>query len=168
MARRPLSRSPQGAPPAPEGPKAAPRPPASPGRRAGASAARFTVTPVEVDARLFLTVPPDHRLWDESRPDRLGFDQKHQTLTRAFVRLQPPHDASDAHVAALKKSFELAGAIVVVLPKPRGAVVLAPVEALPASATIRDVVMTMVEEANTSDRDALRDMTEEALGVAGI
>jgi hypothetical protein len=175
MARHPLRKPPSassGASSARKGSKVTPeeKPPST--GRLEPAATRFTVDSYRLQtAREFVTVPPDSPLWSGKKPCEADWTKGGKELPPpgSFVRVQPPVDAPDSLIGDLRVLLEREGRIVVVLPKPRTRVVTEAATPEPIkTSSIRDVVMTMVEEANTQDRDALRTVIETALSEVGL
>lgn len=88
----------------------------------------------------------------------------------AIVRLYPSAAATEATIEAWKAKLAELGALAVrTMPKPKSAaVVVGKVHAVAKVATVRQVVEGMVEDANTVDRDALREVVGAALDAEGI
>jgi hypothetical protein len=109
-------------------------------------------------AREFVTFGP--ALWTEN-PD-LGDSEVRcsVSLKGAFVRLEPPAEATDEQVAKVKRYCEANGAVrVSVLPRRRAAQVVAPTEKRPHR-KVREVVAELVDAANVEDREGLRTTCE--------
>lgn len=88
----------------------------------------------------------------------------------SIVRVFPPNDATDGEVEALDALLRKLGAVAVkMLPRAPGAAVVG-VEAKDDGETksIREVVMAMIDEARTGDREALREFVERLLAVEGL
>ncbi len=117
------------------------------------------------DARAFITIGPDSPLW------KLGWDTSADAnILGAFVRLEPPPDASDETVAKMKREAERKALRVVVLPRRRPAEVLAPREKKPHRKA-REVVAELVAEANLPDegcRAALVELVELIMSRRGL
>lgn len=85
-----------------------------------------------------------------------------------FVTLKPPPDASDSLIDEIKTQLYALGARVVNVHAKQKALTVIEQEKRSASTDVRKVVMTMVEEANTKDRDALRVRVEHSLAAVGL
>ena len=88
-----------------------------------------------------------------------------------FVTLVPPPDVSDQLVDELKQKLyaEHGARVIHVRPKTKSLTVVAQeIYEEHYVADARLVVMTMVEEANTSNRDALRARLEESMASVGL
>lgn len=108
-------------------------------------------------ARVFLTVGTQHVAWGEH--DTYGDPR----ARGAFVRVEPPADATDEKVAEVRRRCEQIGAVrVQVLPRRNAADVLVPREKKPHPRA-RDVVMELVAEANAPDRAALASFVEDIM-----
>lgn len=113
-------------------------------------------------ARAFVTIGPEDPRWT------LGWDSSSDLTTLgAFVRLEPPADASDETVAKMKREAERKALRVVVLPRRRATAVQAPREKRPHRRA-REVVVELVETANVEDRVALRALCEGAMSKVGL
>ena len=84
----------------------------------------------------------------------------------AFVRLAPPEDVDEAKLERLRTELAKV-ATVVVLPRRRAAVVVAPREKR-LHQNARQVIQLMVAEANVEDGEALATLTEEVMEANGI
>lgn len=116
-------------------------------------------------ARAFVTIGPDDTRWT------LGWDSSADVSTLgAFVRLEPPPDASDETVALMRREAERKALRVIVLPRRRASVVTAPREKR-VHRRARDVVGALIAEANLpteEDRVALRVLCDGVMGKRGI
>lgn len=140
-------------------------------RQAGPGTRRVEERLVE-GAREFVTIGPEHPTWRPGRFDENGneIDADVVVPEGAFVRVEPPRDATDDAVAAVREAAKKAGALrVTVLPRRRAAVVRAPKERRPHRRA-RDVVTELVAEANVreEDRESLRELTEAIMAARGI
>lgn len=119
------------------------------------------------DSARIVTVLPRHELWDRDHTTVDWFDLD---VKGAFVRLSPPAEATDVMVTTLKRACELAGALAVrALPRERNMVVVQDkAKGTGEHRSIRKTVETMVEEANTKNRDALRTEVQKLLSEVGL
>jgi Fe2+ transport system protein FeoA len=118
---------------------------------------------VTVDTRVLITAKG--ALWSEPWADRS------EDITGAIVRVQPPTDAQEHAIEELRRRLlEMGAAAVRVLPVRRAAVITAEtkLQAKRARTSARAEASKLVEEANTSDRDALARVVEASLVAAGI
>lgn len=118
------------------------------------------VRQVQLEPRRLITLRSDARV---ERTDVEG----------AIVRVQPVPGAADAEVAGFVDRLRSLGVVAVkLLPRPPETSPVAPGETAsaeaPTAATIRQTVEQMIEEARTADRDALRELVQEALGRSGL
>jgi hypothetical protein len=88
----------------------------------------------------------------------------------AIVRVYPPVGTTPATIEAWCDKMHKQGAFAVKrMPCPKGARVMDPATVSVASvATVRQVVEGMVEDANTDDRDLLREVVGAALDAEGL
>lgn len=89
----------------------------------------------------------------------------------AIVRIRPPQDATDERIEAARRSWLEAGASrVFVEPRPKSTPLpeSSLVRQRRASAGVRQIVLDLVEEANSEDGDALRSVIEETMDSEGI
>lgn len=145
--------------------------------REDGKAYKATVRKVEVDpkgisrhpiptASKLYTVPTDAAVWDEA-----NIAVADAEFAGAFVRILPPHEASDAQIEAVRLAAQLGGAAsIVVAPRAKGAgVVLKDATAdRPTVTSSREVVMFMVQTANTRNRPALAALVETLIAKAGL
>ena len=113
----------------------------------------------------FVTVREDSPLWEPGRRSAITVEKG------AFVRIRPPHDASDEQIEELRSIFVALGVLkVIVEPKPKGKVVLEQEGPRGPSGgqSPRETVTQMVTEANTRDRAALSELVEETMGACGL
>lgn len=114
------------------------------------------------NARAFITIRPDDPRW------KTGWDTSADVSTLgAFVRLEPPHDASDETVDAMKRAASRKALRVFVVPRRRAAVVRAPKEAKP-NLKAREVVEQLVAEAHVDDREELDRLCDEIMARRGL
>jgi hypothetical protein len=129
------------------------------------------VTTVPLSSRELFVVQEDAPLWDFARRNRARLSEATIPNAKgAIVRLEPPAWAEDGDVAALKLALERCGAAAVrAMPRRVGAVVVQEEvrQARPAEGA-RAAAMALVEEAHTTDREALRDAVEQALVAGGL
>jgi hypothetical protein len=141
-----------------------------------AGARVHVATEVFIDgAREFFTIGPEAIAW--CPPIHLAVDDAEikaiiEKSTGAFVRLEPPAEATEEQVARIKKICEMAGAVrVQVLGRRRAAAVTAPKEKLPHRKA-REVVEELVREACYAekdwDRNALGSFVEEIMARRGL
>lgn len=116
---------------------------------------------VRVECARFLTVEEDSALWGDSYVPNDWAE---------FVRLRVPVGVSPQRVDLVRAAFFAAGALdVQVLSRPVKQVVMGQAELVPVViANARAVVEKMVEEANTIDRDALRERVQKTLAKVGL
>lgn len=89
----------------------------------------------------------------------------------SIVRVRPPPGTPPEVIARVLDEVEKAGARAIkVVPPSRAMVIPTEKNEAPrtARAQARDVVMQLVDEANTQDRDALRGVVDHAMGKAGL
>jgi hypothetical protein len=90
-------------------------------------------------------------------------------LAGKFIRIDPPPDASDEYIEVIRKALLTGGALAVrVMPRPRKLVTPGVATERRERAGARDVVLRMVEESNSRDREKLRATVETVMGKAGI
>jgi hypothetical protein len=122
-----------------------------------------------VAARPLRTVETGDKLWAAKRVPKKRIAEV--AAGKAFVRLRPPADGGE-RAEKLEQMLWAAGAaaVKVLPPEAGGAVVLRGNDdsSAPAVASHREVVSTMVDEASTADRDALRSVVEEAMDAEGM
>ncbi len=118
-----------------------------------------------LDSVELATVEPDDAVW--------GMDLSTYSSSRwtpgSIVRIRPPASASIQLILELAKYFrhKVQAKAIKVLPRPSGEVVIQNVERM-AQASPRKVIMTMVDEANTNDREVLRSKMQEVLDSVGL
>jgi len=120
-------------------------------------------TPV-VTASSMLTVGPSDSLWKGRSPIAV-------VQAGGFARVMPPATATDEDIHHVVAALKKAGYTTVkVLPRPAAKVVPEGAHAAPAPvrATLRETVLTMVEESNAPDRDALRVAAEALMAEVGL
>lgn len=117
---------------------------------------------VPVFARQLMTFDENNPVWKTSTLSAVGAG-----WSGAIVRLRPPADVEDGRVEQVKKAFVEAGAARVKIEARRKVVVprrsheKAPVER--KRSTAREVVMVLVKESNTEDREALLEIVERTM-----
>lgn len=132
--------------------------------------AQLAIEPRVVDvegARELVTIGPDAPIW---KVDLAGAFRTDDLCAGKIVRLIPPHDATDEQVAGVRAAVASAAAVRL-MPRRRVAVVVeekAQGMGTSAHRRARDVVLQMVEEANTRDRSALRAFCEQVMARAGM
>lgn len=89
-------------------------------------------------------------------------------LKGAIVRLRPGADWDDDTVRETRDNLESIALKVVVLPRPKVGVVLATTEQSLPMPSVRDVVLQMVRESGSEDRDALGDVVESVMAGVGL
>jgi hypothetical protein len=117
------------------------------------------VQEIRIEALKFLTIAEDDAVWEHEGP----FDGAD---TYAFVRIRPPAEATDAHVARVKSFFPKARVRVLSRSKPQ--VVPEQKKVKATTLGIRETVIMMVQEANTADREALSRLAERVLSEVGL
>lgn len=139
-------------------------------RRIKETAHRWAVSENEVPARELVEITADDHTWKviaEDQPFTV-----HARVKGALVKLTPPHTATDAHVDRLRGIMEEAGAVAIrIMPRPKTMVLPSEVTIetkAPAHRSVREVVMTLLAEANTKDRPRLTGIVEEAMSKAGL
>lgn len=142
MARRPMK-------PIPEPPKSAPRRKQIPG---------LNVEAVPVPARRLEIFDETHPIWTGRRCALSG-------LEGAIVRLRPPPGSPTDLVEGVKKTLTDAGVARIKLEERRGVVI--PREAVEKSkatkSSAREVVLQLVAESNTMDRESLAEIVERTM-----
>jgi hypothetical protein len=118
------------------------------------------VREVRIEALKFLTIAEDDPIWGKLE------GVLHTAPDVAFVRIRPPLDVTDASINALKRLFP--NARVRVLPRIKPQVVPAQAQIKASTLGIRETVRLMVQEANTSDREALSVLVEKTLVEVGL
>ena len=132
-----------------------------------AKAKRVSVAVVHVLAAPLYNLRADDPWW------RVGDAALLPDLTGALVKLEPPDvpEVTDQDVENAVAAVKLRGAVAVrVAARPKAVVHVGEV-AVEQSAThrsVRQVVEAMVDEARTSDREALRARVEAALAAGGL
>ncbi len=126
-----------------------------------------TVEHVDIDATLLVT-------FDHSDPARWEEGFTDSTLLKvtkgAFVRLRPPPGVSADAVERARKDCVAHGAVAVRVVSPNAPATI-PDPTTPEASPhrgIREVVMAMAAEANTSNREALTTALEAHLSEAGL
>ena len=92
-------------------------------------------------------------------------------IAGAIVRLEPPAELTDVQIDNVRSAFVAAGAVAVrMLPKLSAGQVVAPerTEDRSSVASVRSVVMKMVDEARVTDREAVRSIVEKVLAEEGL
>lgn len=134
-------------------------------RRPVSKEARVALWNFSTSARLATLGEDGFEVWasDPHQVVRCGDE-----LRGGFVRVQPPATASDEAVEAVRRRLLEAGAAGVrVLPRLRAAAAPVPAEAL-AVPSVREVVLELVAEVPSRDRDKLRGIVEGVMAEAGI
>ncbi len=87
-----------------------------------------------------------------------------------FVRLRPPSSVEESRVERVRKHLVSAGCSVVVERARRGAVVSASAEVSSERphARVREVVLALVEESRSADKEKLRAMVEATMSQEGV
>lgn len=123
-------------------------------RKKSDSVKRFTVKVVPIAAAPFLTISDAH--YDE------------QTVIGAFVRIRSPETMSDEELSKLRAKVIEQGAIAVrVLPRRQAQVLTTPKVDM-KTRSIREVIVQMVAESNTTDRAALTEVVEHTMAKVGL
>jgi len=119
---------------------------------------------VELEAARVVTIGQDARgVWTLPRCPKLG-----KGFAGAFVRVDPPKDASAERIAEVEAAARAAGAAAVKVLRQRRDSVVAEPKAEPVVGTAREVVMGMADEARSVDRDALRGVLDRLLSAEGV
>lgn len=120
------------------------------------------VTPVESsDALAFATIGPDHDVW-------LGASiVRGEDIDARFVRLRPPHSASDEIVALVIKQLKILGFVVQPVQRQAPEVVTA-IAAPQKHESAREAVNALIEEMHSHDRKALRTLVDATMAVVGL
>lgn len=87
---------------------------------------------------------------------------------RAIVRLRPPADCPPETLQAVQQAFKDVGAVVRVLPVPTRRMPLQAPQQAAAPQPVRAVVLAMVDECPSANRDALRAVVEHHLAENGL
>jgi len=117
-----------------------------------------------------VTIGPESPVWQG--PEHLW--EYHRDAEKAFVRIRPPATVSDAVLAQIAAEVRKVAIAVRVDPRPRPDVVpegshQGPEGAvMPTALSARAIVLQLVEESYSSDRDALRTLCEEAMAAASM
>lgn len=91
-----------------------------------------------------------------------------KAIAGAIVRIRPGVNVPDDAIAMIRGMVSDAAAIIV-LPRPRGAVVPAQVAAATRSAMgAREAVLSLVVESNSRDRELLKAFCEKIMGEVGL
>lgn len=136
-------------------------------RKQSSSGNRFPkVEAVPVESLGFYTIGPDHTYWG-ARDVEVAFDGD---AIDGFVRIIAPPTASDADVENLRRWAAAQPAVYDVQTR-RAAPAQIVVEQSKVkfeSASIREVVETMVREANTRDREALAALVQTTMAAVKL
>ncbi len=138
------------------------------GTRAKVSEKRFYVArPVLVEARKMMTIEPTAKVWAhiiEGKPLIGGTD-----LQGAFVRIQPPAEATDEHITFMREALKSFGAAEIrILPRPKASVVPTQIHRDVVHVSIRETVLAITETTNTKDLPALKALVETTLSKVGL
>lgn len=131
-------------------------------------ARRSIVTRVTIVARKvkdpfeLVTIEADDPVWTCNRIEKAI---KH--CQAAFVRIRPPADATDDRIEEVVRCVRLYALVVQVATKPKAGVLIES-DKVHAKQTARDVVLQLVESANSKDKEVLRTRVEETLGKVGL
>ena len=131
----------------------------------GASFEVDGVRSVAVQARPLYTFDSKHPVW------KLDTAVDCTRIAGAIVRLEPPAELTDVQIDNVRSAFVAAGAVAVrMLPKLSAGQVVAPerTEDRSSVASVRSVVMKMVDEARVTDREAVRSIVEKVLAEEGL
>lgn len=94
--------------------------------------------------------------------------QKRKDLAGSIVRIRPGVDVSDGMIEEIRARVRDAIAVIV-LPRPRAAVVPAQVAAATRSAMgAREAVLSLVQESNSRDRELLKAFCEKVMAEVGL
>jgi hypothetical protein len=131
--------------------------------------ARFEARPI-VSVRPLVRVHSTGEAW--TNVDAIALTLPAGMTAGSIVRLDPPADATDELVAAVREAFVVAGAAAVRVGERPKSVVVTPRgdEIRPAPRDVRQVVAELVAEANLADpaRDDLGSLAEDIMSKAGI
>ena len=119
-----------------------------------------------VEASRFATIHARDPSWSD--PENVL--EYHRDLEGAFVRLQPPATASDAVVARVSAEVRRVARFVKSDPRPRPEIVPSSSheKPLPSIVRAREVVIQLIDESYSRDRDALRAFCEEVMERVGM
>jgi hypothetical protein len=114
------------------------------------------------DAKTFLTIGPEGDDWTGEDYPECEF------IPATFVRLRPPPGVTQDYIERMRKGAEKAGAVVKYLPATEAAVVTDQAAPVTDAKSIRETVSQLVEEARTSDREALSALVESTLAKVSL
>ena len=132
-------------------------------RGSSTTANRFAVKQVELGARPLVTIGPDNHVWLGLRAETgswsdAAFGQWLERCKRAIVRVQPPHDATDAELVVLQAALARVGVEQVRVDARQPGPELPRQEAPVEKSTPREVVMRLAERsARAAELKALLD-----------
>jgi len=112
-----------------------------------------------VNSRHFVTIAPDNALWTGVGAFPPAKD--------AFVRVQPPYDAEESLIIAVRDHYVALGCFVRVHPKQR----TSPIpqrDAKPQNISIRAAVMRLVQLSTNTDKARLAELAEQHLAKVGL
>jgi len=122
---------------------------------------------VAVPSRNLVTLDSDHAIWRSADP---GAYAGAPNWPGAIVRLRPPSDVRDGLVEEVRAALAAAGVSRIKLEVRRGAVL--PTEAVDKGtatrSSAREVVLRLVEEANSKDPAALLAVVEKTMAEEGL
>ena len=112
------------------------------------------------EARELITIDIESDVWAGTKP----------FVSRgAIVRIRPPHEATQTQIDELiAVCIEQGAERVRVEARRRAPKIVASSQLCSARSSIREVVITMCEEANSRDRQALRTFVDDVMNRAGI
>ena len=117
-----------------------------------------------VDSRHFVTIAPDNAVWTGAGAlDETAFPPAND----AFVRIQPPFDADEWLVLAVRDHYVALGCFVRVHPKQR----TSPIpqrDTKPVNISIRAAVMRLVQLSTNTDKAKLTELAEHHLAKVGL
>lgn len=114
-----------------------------------------------------VTIHREHFLWTE---DLLAFITKAPDALRGikFARVQPPESAKDELIEEICGVFKKYDVQVILQPRPKSQTITKQQQPRRVKLNTRQVVETLVAEANTPDRDALSVVVQEQLSKVGL
>jgi hypothetical protein len=119
---------------------------------------------VLLDTTEFDVIGPDHEVWKSSSLERLDATRK------SFIRIIPPPSASDEDIERVKRWAMTAVPVMLdIKPRPKTQVVTD--QATPkkhVDKTIRQVVEAMLDEANSKNPAALKEIGQEIMAKVGL
>lgn len=112
-----------------------------------------------VNSRHFVTIAPDNAIWTGAKEFPPAKD--------AFVRIQPPFDADESTILAVRDHYVALGCFVRVHPKQR----TSPIpqrDTKPVNISIRATVLRLVQLSTNTDKAKLAELAEHHLAKVGL